>query len=139
MPGAVTLPEPVLATVRLKLVAVTAAKWAVAVALADSVRLQLGAVPVQAPLQLTKRWPLAGVAVRSTFVPGTTLSEQSVPQLMPAPAERMLPLPLTVVLSRTGVTTWPCLKLAVTCVVPFKMTEHAASVPVQPPLHELNT
>ena len=73
------------------------------------------------------------------FVPGATLSEQSVPQLMPAPVERMLPLPLTVVLSKTAVLTCPGLKLAVTWVVPFRTTVHAGSVPVQPPLQELKT
>jgi len=55
-------------------------------------------VPVHAPLQPEKVWPLAGVAVSVTLVPEVKLAEQVAPQLMPAGKLVTVPLPATVTL-----------------------------------------
>jgi len=48
----------------------------------------VSAAPEQAPLQLTKAYPAAGVAVSITIVPGATLAEQTLPQLIPPKSPR---------------------------------------------------
>ena len=58
-------------------------KFACAVALPLMVTMQVGAVPMQAPLQLLKLLPIGGVAVRTTTTPCANLAEQVLPQLMP--------------------------------------------------------
>jgi hypothetical protein len=45
---------------------------------------QVGDVPPHAPLQPLKLEPLAGLAVRVTFVFAAKLAEQVLPQLIPA-------------------------------------------------------
>src|SRR5512142_198166 len=60
------------------------------------VRLQVMAVPVQAPLQPLNVPPAGGVAVRVTVVPLAMLAEQAVPQLIPPVLEVTVPPPVVV-------------------------------------------
>jgi len=92
-------------------------------------------VPVQAPLQLVKFEPAAGVAVSVTAVPGVTDCEQVVPQLMPAGLLVTVPVPVPffVTVSVTGV----AVNAAVTEVSALTVTTHVP-VPVQAPLQPAN-
>ncbi len=56
-------------------------------------------VPVQAPLQPPKVHPDAGVALRVTAVPDAYDCEQSVPQVIPAGEEEIVPLPVPALLT----------------------------------------
>lgn len=46
------------------------------------VAVQVGATPTQSPVQLTKCWPAAAVAVRVITGPSVNLAEQFLPQSM---------------------------------------------------------
>jgi len=88
----VTVPEPALETVSALELEGTAAKLAVTVVSWVKVTEQLP-VPLQAPLQPENKAPEVGVAVRVTVLPAAIVSLQSLPQLMPAGVEAMLPDP----------------------------------------------
>lgn len=62
-----------------------------------------GAVPVHPPPnQPLNTEPLAGVAVSVTSVPGATLMEHDVPQLMPAGELVTVPLPVPALVTETA-------------------------------------
>ena len=109
--------------VRVKL-AVAGAKFAVTLRAAVMARVQVVAVPVQAPLQPVKAEPAAGVAVSVTFVPLLKLAEQlaaetpaavGVAQLMPAGLDDTVPAPVVVPRLEVTVRVWGAsVKVAVT-------------------------
>ena len=73
-------------------------KFACTLVSLEIVTVHVGAVPAQAPVQLTKFRPAAGVAVRFTTVPSANLAEQLLPQLIwvdcnPAGFPVTVPLP----------------------------------------------
>ena len=98
----VPLPVPFLVTVSVTGLVLKVAVTDVAVL---TVTLQLP-VPLQAPLQPAKVEPAAAVAVSVNWAPGVTVSEQSVPQLIPVGVLLTVPLPvpLLVTVSATGAT-----------------------------------
>jgi hypothetical protein len=67
-------------------------------------------IPAHAPLQPANVEPSAGVAVRTTPVPGTNSSEQSEPQSIPAGAltTRPAPPPATSTVSAGAVSSLIC-------------------------------
>lgn len=128
----VPVPVPVLVTVKSTW---TALKLAVAVLAAFMVKVQVLAVPVQAPDQPVKFDPAVADAVRVTLAFRLKLAEQVAPQLIPAGELLTVPVPvpaLVTVNSRTGT------KLAVTVLVTFVVTEQVVAVPVQAPDQPLN-
>src|SRR5207249_4073633 len=110
--------------------AVTSSKRAVTVVLAVSVTLQVPVPKQPPPLQPVKIEPLAGVAVSVTKVPLSNEAEQVAPQLIPAGFEVTVPLPVPALL--TARVTLCSVKVAVTVVAAFKVTEQLP-LPVQPP------
>src|SRR5207245_3234610 len=122
----VPLPVPALETVRVKVCRV---KVAVTVVAAETVTVQAPVPEHPPPLQPPKIEPIAGAAVSVTAVPLGKLAEQVAPQLMPAGALVMVPLPVpaleTVRVKVCGV------KVAVTVVAAESVTTQAP-VPVQP-------
>jgi hypothetical protein len=140
-PEAVEVPLAAL-MVRPKL-AVAGAKFAVTLRVAVMARVQVVAVPVQAPLQPVKAEPVAGVAVSVTFVPLLKLAEQlaaetpaavGVGQLMPAGFDATVPAPA--VMPRLEVTVrvrGASMKVAVTLRAALIVTVQVP-VPVHAPL-----
>src|SRR5207249_4723266 len=110
--------------------AVTSSKRAVTVVLAVSVTLQVPVPKQPPPLQPVKIEPLAGVAVSVTKVPLSNEAEQVAPQLIPAGFEVTVPRPVPALV--TARVTLCSVKVAVTVVAAFKVTEQLP-VPVQPP------
>src|SRR5437773_7101489 len=110
--------------------AVTSSKRAVTVVLAVSVTLQVPVPKQPPPLQPVKIEPLAGVAVSVTKVPLSTEAVQAAPQLIPAGCEVAAPGPMPVL--GTARVTLSRVKVAVTVVAAFKVTEQVP-VPKQPP------
>jgi len=88
-------------------------------------------VPEQAPPQPAKKEPAAGVAVRVRAVPGVTVCEHVAPQLMPAGALVIVPVPVPF-LATESVTGPVRLNVAVTDVAAFTVTAHVP-VPEQAP------
>jgi hypothetical protein len=130
----VTEPPPPLVTFRVWLLC---AKLAPTVCAALSATTQEVAVPVQAPLQPVKVYPLSGAAVSVTCVPGSKLAVQVVPQLIPAGALLTVPPPgLTTV--RACWTELRGVNVALTDCALVSVIEQLP-VPVQAPLHPLNT
>jgi hypothetical protein len=86
-------------------------------------------VPPQLPDQPENEKPLAGVAVRVTFVSFAYASEQSVGQLIPGGALVTVPLPDETETLNTGLATAP--KDASTAVSPLTVTSQLP-VPLQP-------
>jgi len=124
------VPLPDFVTVSMKAGKLNAAVTDVAALI---VTVQLLAVPVQAPLQPVNVEPTAGAAVRVTAVPDVNEVEHVVPQLMPAGALVIVPLPvpalLTVSANEDG-----SANVAVTFRAAFIVTVQVLAVPVQPPL-----
>ena len=124
------VPLPDFVTVSMKAGKLNAAVTDVAALI---VTVQLLAVPVQAPLQPVNAEPTAGAAVRVTAVPDVNEVEHVVPQLMPAGALVIVPLPvpalLTVSANEDG-----SANVAVTFRAAFIVTVQVLAVPVQPPL-----
>jgi len=90
----IPVPVPFLVTLSVEVLGgVAAANVAVTLWAAVIVTAQLP-VPVQAPLQPVNVEPVAGVAVRVTFVPRLKLALHVAPQLMPAGDEVTVPLPV---------------------------------------------
>jgi hypothetical protein len=131
MPAGVptTVPEPVPLLVT---DSVTGAKLNVAVTdIAPlTVTVQMP-VPEQAPLQLAKDEPAAGVAVRVMAVPGVTGCEQVVPQSMPAGLLVTVPEPVPLLVTDSVI--GRRLKVAVTDVAALTVTAQVP-VPEQAPL-----
>ena len=125
-----TVPEPVPLLVT---DSVTGAKLNVAVTdiAALTVTVQMP-VPEQAPLQLAKDEPAAGVAVRVMAVPGVTGCEQVVPQSMPAGLLVTVPEPVPLLVTDSVI--GRRLKVAVTDVAALTVTAQVP-VPEQAPLH----
>jgi hypothetical protein len=86
----VPVPAPAFVTVRSYVPAVPNVAVTLRAALIVTVQLP---VPEHAPLHPPKLEPEAGVAVNVTTVPEGKLSEQSVPQLIPAGEDETVPLP----------------------------------------------
>ncbi|NKE70328.1 hypothetical protein MNODULE_06195 [Nitrospiraceae bacterium HYJII51-Mn-bac16s-1-B09] len=86
----VPVPDPFLATVRVKLFSVNVA----VTDLAASMVTTQGPVPVQAPDHPVKSVSSAGAVVRVTVVAALKNAEQLLPQSMPAGEEVMVPVPL---------------------------------------------
>jgi len=120
-------PVPVLVTARVTLCRV---KVAVTVVAAFKVTEQVPVPEQPPPLQPVKIEPLAGVAVSVTNVPLSNEAEQVAPQSIPGGSEVTVPLPVPALLL-VRLTVWR-LKVAVTVVAAFRVTEHVA-VPEQPP------
>jgi hypothetical protein len=124
----VPLPVPILATVS----AALTVNVAVALRSALMTNVQVGEVPLQAPLQPVNVEPVAGVAVSVTVVPLARPTSQVVPQLMPAGLLATLPPPVpAVATSSTGSNA----KVAVTDFAALITTVQVADAPVQAPLH----
>jgi hypothetical protein len=126
----VPVPVPVFATVRV---------WAKPkVAVTDLAALRVteqAPVPAQAPLHPVKTEPAAAVLLRVTTVPDAKGAEQVAPQLMPAGVEVTVPVPVP---AFTTVRVWLSLKVAATDLAALMVTVQAP-VPVQAPLHPVNT
>jgi len=110
---------------------------AVTVAPALNVTLQ-AAVPEQAPLQPVNLDPVAGVALNCTTVPLVKFALQVCPQLMPEGALDTVPDPVPARATVNGTPEFDVLKVAVTELTAFTVTEQAA-VPEQAPDHPANT
>src|SRR5438046_3151323 len=110
--------------------AITSSKRAVTVVSACKVTEQVPVPEQPPPLQPVKIEPLAGVAVSVTNVPLSNEAEQVAPQSIPGGSEVTVPLPVPALLL-VRLTVWR-LKVAVTVVAAFRVTEHVA-VPEQPP------
>lgn len=77
-------------------------KLACTVVLVFTFSVQDVADPVQPPVQLTKINPGSGAAVTVTAVPGATLAEHVLPQLIPPTLLVIKPLPPEVLTERVG-------------------------------------
>ena len=110
--------------------AITSSKRAVTVVLAVSVTVQRSVPEHPPPLQPPKVEPVAGLAVSVTTVPLSKDAEQVAPQLIPARFEVTVPRPVPVLV--TARVTLCRVKVAVTVVAAFKVTEQVP-VPEQPP------
>src|SRR5207247_2109293 len=110
--------------------AVTRVKGAVTVVVAFKVTEQVPVPKQPPPLQPVKVEPVAGVAVSVTNVPLSNEAEQVAPQSIPGGSEVTVPLPVPALLL-VRLTVWR-LKVAVTVVAAFRVTEQVA-VPEQPP------
>ena len=120
-------------------------KLALADKLALTVTAQIGAVPVQAPDHEPNVLPAGGVAVSVTAVPGATVAEQAVPQLIPPTSLVTTPGLLVLTLSwKLAVVVPPppppppppaatVLKVAMASLMPL-MVATQLPVPVQAPL-----
>ena len=98
----VTEPEPCTMTLSANCPVATGEKVAVTVVAAFSATTQ-APVPVQpAALQPVNWKPVAGVALRVTFVPAVYDSVQSAPQAIPGGTELTVPVPLTMTVRVTG-------------------------------------
>ena len=82
-------------------------KFACTVVLAVTVTVHVGAVPVHPPDQLVNRKPGSAVAESVNDVPGATLAVQVLPQLMPAGALVIEPLPPAALTDRVGLVVVP--------------------------------
>jgi hypothetical protein len=88
-------------------------------------------VPLQRPLQPANVEPAVGVAVRVSWVPGVTVSAQSLPHAIPGCELVTVPVPEPVFVTESA--TGAGLNVAVTEVAALTVTVQAA-VPVQAPL-----
>jgi hypothetical protein len=121
-------PSPLVVTVRTGRVKVTVVLRSVPASV-----LQVGPVPLQAPLHPSRTDPVAGAAVKVTLLPEVKLALQVPGQEMPAGEEVMVPAPFPAV--ATEMVCPPGLaavKDAVTVVVPLMVTMQVP-VPVQAP------
>jgi hypothetical protein len=125
----VTLPGPVVATVRLGNEA--RPKVAVMLFAASIVTVQVEPVPEQAPLQPVKIDPFTGVAVKVILVPKSKEALQVLPQSTPAGLEVTVPLPVPALVTVRGKVSKA--KLAVTVRACVMLTVQG-SVPVQSPV-----
>ena len=102
----------------------------------DSVNEQvLPVAAAQAPPQPCSTWPVAGVAVRTTVVPGANGAEQMLPQSMPAGCETSRPSPVTPTLRLTGSGAGAAANAAVTA-PPLVRVQLLPTEPVQTPPHD---
>src|SRR6478672_5503887 len=130
--GAETVPLPL--TVIKSVPAATAVKLALTDFAVFIVTVQVGALPVQAPVQPPKDAPAAGVAVSVTaeFVGRFALHpEAPLPQLIPPPLT--VPLPVTTTESSTDVVPPPVVNDAVTDLAAVICTVQVGIVPLHAP------
>jgi hypothetical protein len=104
--------------------------------LAASIVTEQAPAPEQAPLQPTKKKRGSGVGVRATTVAPGNVNEQVAPQSIPAGALVTLPVPLPDFVTESP--KLPRLKVAVTALAAFIVTEQAP-VPEHAPLQPANT
>jgi hypothetical protein len=129
----VPLPDPVLLT---ESVNVCRLKVAVTDVAAFMVTAHVPVPEQPPPLQPAKVEPPAGAAVSVTTVPLLYVAEQVAPQLIPAGLDVTVPLPDPVLLTDSvNVCT---LKVAVTDVAAFMVTEHVPVPEHPPPLQPAN-
>jgi hypothetical protein len=126
----VPAPVPVRLTLNVGLLWFTL-KVAVTCWLALSVTVQIGLLPLHAPVQPTKDEPVVAVAVRVTGVPWLKVALQVCPQLMPAGVLTTLPLPVP---PRVTANAGEVLKLAITEAFCVNVTLQAP-MPLQEPDH----
>ena len=111
-------------------------KVAVACRFAVSVRPQVDADPLQAPLHPAKPEFVPGVSVRVTDVPELKLALHVGGQLIPVGLLDTVPVPLPARVTVNVGTLWFKLKVPVTCVLALRVTTQV--MPLHAPPHPAN-